>query len=404
MLPPLLVVIVLLVAWGCDDGTTPSQSGAQNTHVPLSIFVLPGTDTLGQGGSLQLTASIAGWTTDSTVSWVVIGVGTVPGITSGQMGSIHATGMTAMYTAPATITAGPLLVKIRVRCNQDTLIYADCSVTVTQGKGTSKISILINPAAVILRPEQTQQFQTTVSGSSNTGVRWKLVSGPGSLSSAGFYTAPSELTDSFSTSVVEAIALADSTVSSEATVTIETPGPCFRTVVQPIFISNCTITGCHNPTDHTHGLVFTTYAGLMPLVIPGDTANSILFQRINHVVVLSPTQIATIGQWILSGAPNSQCPDDMANCDTTGIHYSTYIQPTIANYCVGCHSYKNAQTCDSLDFRFYSTVASVAQSGTLMDVIRHRFPLPFMPMNGPELDSCTIGKIAAWVNRGAPND
>jgi hypothetical protein len=110
-------------------------------------------------------------------------------------------------------------------------------------------------------------------------------------------------------------------------------------------------------------------------------------------------------QWILSGVPNSQCNDGMNDCDTTNVQYSTYIQPTIATYCLGCHSYKNAGLfCDSLDFTNYPTVAKVAQSGLLVDVIRHRYPLPAMPYYGPQLDSCTISKIAAWVNRGAPND
>jgi hypothetical protein len=378
-------------------------AGSQTPHAALAVSLLPATDTLAQGGSLPLMATISGWTTDSTISWIIIGIGVAPGTTQSQLGSINCTGLTATYSAPSTLATSQLLVRVRVRSNQDTLNYADCILTI-QSKGNGKLSILVNPTAVTLQPSQTQQFQATVSGSTNMGVRWKLVSGPGSLTSAGWYIAPSTLSDTSATAIIEAIALADSTVRGQAAITIQTPGPCFRTVVQPILISHCTIQGCHNPTDHVRGYDFTTYAGLMAVVIPGDTANSLLFQRINHVVILSPTQIAAIGQWIYSGAPNSQCPDDFVDCDTTGIHYSTYVQPTIAIYCLGCHSQRTAGICDSLDFTNYATVQEVAQSGTLLNVLRHRFPLPAMPQYGPELDSCTIGKIAAWVNRGAPND
>jgi hypothetical protein len=249
-----------------------------------------------------------------------------------------------------------------------------------------------------------QQFQVTVSGSTNTGVQWKLVSGSGSLSPSGWYTAPTDEDNTSTTAVIEAIWLGDSTVTGKAVVTIQYPGPCFRTVIQPIFISNCTISGCHNPTDHIHGLDFTTYTGLMAAVIPGDTANSELYQRITHTVKLTAYQISLVAQWIVADAPNSQCNDGLSDCDTAGTQYSTYVKPTIANYCLGCHSYRFAATCDSLDFTNFNTVAQVAQTGLLLHVLRHQYPDPSMPQYGPQLDSCTIARIADWVKRGAPND
>ncbi len=401
ILPPLIVVIALCVAWGCDHDTTPPAASNQSK---ITIWLLPKTDTITAGSSLSITATMVGWTFDSTVSWSIIGVGVPTGTTQAQLGSLQTNGLITTYIAPATLTANTLSVIVRVRSNQDTLDYADCSITVTtKPVSASHVTILVNPISATLRLGQLQQFQATISGSTNTGVRWKLVSGVGSLSSTGLYSAPSLVTDTSATAIIEAIWLGDSTVIGQASITIASPGPCFRTQIQSIIISNCTL-GCHNPVNLVRGFDFTTYQGIMPIVVPGDTATSVLYYRMDHFITLPVNDRVLLTQWILAGVPNSQCNDGMNDCDTTNIHYSTYIQPTIANYCLGCHSYKDAGLCDSLDFTNYPTVATVAQSGLLMDVIRHRYPLPAMPYYGPQLDSCTISKIAAWVNRGAPND
>ena len=149
----------------------------------------------------------------------------------------------------------------------------------------------------------------------------------------------------------------------------------------------------------------TTYQGIMPIVVPYDTASSFLIYRTNHFVVISAADRALLAQWILAGAPNSQCNDGLNDCDTTHIQFSTYVQPTIANNCgLDVIPINGAGECDSFDFHAaHSTIAGVAQSGLLLDVIRHRYPLPSMPEWGPQLDSCTIAKIADWVNRGASN-
>lgn len=143
----------------------------------------------------------------------------------------------------------------------------------------------------------------------------------------------------------------------------------------------------------------------MALVTPGDTANSVLSQRLDHFQTLPDSDVSVIKEWILSGAQNTTCEPNMADCDTANIHYSNYVAPAIATYCLGCHSQRNAGLfCDSIDFSTYNEVALMAQTGALMNVIQHTPPLPVMPEYGPQLDACTIAKIAAWVSNGAPND
>ncbi len=402
-IPPLIVLCALWGTWGCDHTTTPPPSTPPTKHGPLTVSLLPTTDTLSLGTTLSLSATISGWATDSTVSWTIIGIGVAPGTTQAQLGSIACSGRSAVYTAPSSLTASSLLVRVRVRANEDTLSYTDCSVTILN-TASHKPTILVNPTALTLKPDQMQQFQATVYGSTNTGVRWELVSGPGTLSANGLYLAPTVVPDSSETAIIEALLLADTTIVTQATIKILYPGPCFQTMIQPFFISNCTITGCHNPIDHIHSLDFTSYDGLMTTVVPGDTAKSQLFQRITHIKRPSNEQIAAVAQWILAGAPNSECNQGLADCDTVGIHYSTFVQPMIATYCLGCHTERFNAVNDSVDFSTYNTAQLMAQTGYLLGVIRHKYPLPSMPEYGPKLDSCTIAKIADWVNRGAPND
>jgi fibronectin type 3 domain-containing protein len=64
-----------------------------------------------------------------------------------------------------------------------------------------------------------QQFSATVSGSSNTGVTWKMSQGTGNITQAGLYTAPSFA----EIDIVTAISQADTTKSATATVTVAAP-------------------------------------------------------------------------------------------------------------------------------------------------------------------------------------
>jgi cytochrome c553 len=136
--------------------------------------------------------------------------------------------------------------------------------------------------------------------------------------------------------------------------------------------------------------------------VPGDTAKSILWYRITHVSnPLTSAQIGQICTWILDGAQNTQC-EPSGDCDTTAVTYSNFVLPTIKNYCLGCHSGRSAEACNGLDFSTYKTVALTALQGRMMDAIKNNSP--HMPLNGPQLDDCTIAKIAAWIDQGALNN
>jgi hypothetical protein len=100
------------------------------------------------------------------------------------------------------------------------LILASCGGSSPSGVGGggNTVAISVSPTSASLFPSQTQQFTSTVIGSTNTGATW-TVSGGGSVSSAGLFTAPASITSS-GTATVTATSQADSTKSQTATVTL----------------------------------------------------------------------------------------------------------------------------------------------------------------------------------------
>ena len=85
--------------------------------------------------------------------------------------------------------------------------------------------------------------------------------------------------------------------------------PTFESYVGPLLASKCT--ACHGELA-TGGLNMLTYADLMkgsangPVVVPGDSANSLLFQIQSaggHFANLTAEELETIKQWIDAGAP-----------------------------------------------------------------------------------------------------
>ena len=88
------------------------------------------------------------------------------------------------------------------------------------------VKISISPATATLPSGTTQQFKTEVTGTSNTAVTWN-VTGVGTISADGLYTAPSVTAEK--TAQITATSIADSTKSASATVTINPP-PTFNPI------------------------------------------------------------------------------------------------------------------------------------------------------------------------------
>jgi hypothetical protein len=84
--------------------------------------------------------------------------------------------------------------------------------------------------------------------------------------------------------------------------------PTYDENIGPIFNNECKV--CHNATTLAGGMDLTTYVGAMkgskdgPVIIPGDSANSLLvkIQSAKHFMNLSPGELTLVEQWIDSGA------------------------------------------------------------------------------------------------------
>jgi hypothetical protein len=89
-------------------------------------------------------------------------------------------------------------------------------------------------------------------------------------------------------------------------------------------------------------------------------------------------------------------------CDTTNMSYFADINPILENNCVSCHN--TTQANDGVILTNYADVLTQVNNGNLLNVINHAPGYPQMPEGLPQLPACTINKITAWVNRGAPNN
>jgi uncharacterized protein (DUF1800 family) len=110
------------------------------------------------------------------------------------------------------------------------------------------VQIKVSPSKAALRPAGSQQFSTTITGSSNPSVTW-AVNGTaggnqalGSISASGLYTAPAAPPATNPVSIT-ATSVADSRSVASAAVTVQNPVPVVASVSpNPITVGNFTLT------------------------------------------------------------------------------------------------------------------------------------------------------------------
>lgn len=191
----------------------PSKSAtASITVVPVvTITISPTSATVAPSGSKQFSANVSG-TSNTLVSWSISG----SGCTGSACGKISSAGL---YTAPA-IVPNPPSVTVTATSQADTSKSASAQVNIAV-----PISVTISPTTALVTVGTQQQFQATVSGTSNGAVTWTLSgtgctgSACGTVTSAGLYTAPSTVPNP-STVKVTASSQAETSQSASATVTI----------------------------------------------------------------------------------------------------------------------------------------------------------------------------------------
>jgi hypothetical protein len=87
-------------------------------------------------------------------------------------------------------------------------------------------------------------------------------------------------------------------------------------------------------------------------------------------------------------------------CNTADMSYATDIIPILQNNsCISCHG-----DLASLDLNGYADLKVYIDNGRLMGSINHLSGFRAMPDNSPKIDQCSIDKLQAWIDAGAPNN
>ncbi|HOY15659.1 MAG TPA: hypothetical protein PLC89_00135 [Haliscomenobacter sp.] len=187
---------------------------------------------------------------------------------------------------------------------------------------------------------------------------------------------------------------------------------CFEKDVLPIFISNCTQSGCHNSIDREEGIELTSYASIVSNgIAPGDYAASKLYQVLIAVGEelmpqkpynkLSAEQITTIALWIDQGAKNTTCAST-GNCDVSKVTYAKTVKPIMDRSCNGCHA--GSAPSGNINLSNYTGVKKYALDGSLFGSINHDAGFVRMPDGASKLPSCEISSIKEWIRLGALNN
>lgn len=186
---------------------------------------------------------------------------------------------------------------------------------------------------------------------------------------------------------------------------------CFEKDVLPIFISNCTQSGCHNSNDRQAGVQLTSYDHIIAHgVVPGDYKASELYRVLIAVGEeqmpqkpynrLSVEQIGTIALWIEQGAKNTTCTT--TTCDVSQVTYTKTVKPILDRTCNGCHA--GSAPSGNVDLSSYTGVKKYALNGKLFGSINHDPGFVRMPDGAAKLPSCEISSIKEWIRLGALNN
>lgn len=181
--------------------------------------------------------------------------------------------------------------------------------------------------------------------------------------------------------------------------------------VLPILVSNCAISGCHDPVTAEDDVILNNFSNtiLSDVITAFNLNDSELYDVITETDPdkimppppanpLTADQINTIATWINQGAQNNFCD----GCDSTAFTFSAVVQPIINNSCRGCHS--GSTPSGNLTLLSYSDVQVIATNGSLVGVITGATGFEPMPYNANPLPDCQIDQIINWVNDGAPNN
>ena len=195
-------------------------------------------------------------------------------------------------------------------------------------------------------------------------------------------------------------------IYSTCTNTAYNPDICFQENVLPVFVSKCSMNGCHNTAEHKGGYDLSNYDGIMNGVKANHPLESKVYTSIRgsnpsmpRGFSLPQKDISYIKIWIEMGAQNSS---NCTTCDSTKYSYTGRIEPIISNWCVGCHNTGNAG--GGYDYTSYGGLVASITNHRLLGSLNHLTGYSGMPKNTNQLSACDINAITKWVNGGYANN
>jgi hypothetical protein len=245
---------VTVTATSTADTAKSASATITQQALAVGVSVSPTTTTLQASGTQQFNAAVTG-TSNTTVNWTLnpaTGAGTI---------------INGLYTAPAFI-ASPQTVTVTATSAADSKKSSSVQVTLQP-----TVAVSVSPGGVSLQALGTQQFTTTVTGTSNTGVTWSLSPNTGTISSLGLYTAPPTVS-AWQQVIVIATSTADTTKSGQGTVTLNPPagsGPLTMpvevmgpngTIVSAVVNAPTVPTGSNTMQMRVHGVKYDTEASV----------------------------------------------------------------------------------------------------------------------------------------------
>ena len=201
---------------GSGSSVVTVQGGT--TTAPVAVTVTPATASVLEGGAVTLAASVSN-SSNTAVTW------TVDGITGGNatVGTVTGSGSGAVYTAPMTTGNHT----VTATSATSATAFASSAITVTApAPSPTPVTLAQSPATATLRTGEGVAITANVSGTSTTGVTWKVDgvangnSTLGTISGSGnsvTYTAPATA----GSHTVTATSIADTSATGSTALTVQ---------------------------------------------------------------------------------------------------------------------------------------------------------------------------------------
>ena len=267
--------------------TTVSGSAAVTLSNPVPVLDSITPTTVTSGVASQLTLKGSGFMNGSVVNFGARQISTTY-ISTTQLSATVTAAAAEVGTIPVSVT------------NPNPGTATSSSINVTVVSPNSNVKVVVSPKTATVGAGNVQQFQATVTGSTDMSVIWSVNNinygndSVGSIDGQGNYTAPYNLATS-GTVTIKATSNADATKSDTATVTWNNPVPTL-TAITPGTIA----TGGFQMTLYGTGFVSTSVVNFGGAALQTTYATSTMITAVGTAL---STQVGQVPVKVVSPAP-----------------------------------------------------------------------------------------------------